>query len=39
MNFGMKGFDFPFPDPQLLGQHRECCALRGKPGWGEGMRR
>lgn len=24
----------PFlPRPQLLGQHRECCALRGK-GWG-----
>ena len=21
------------PDRQLLGQHRECCALRGK-GWG-----
>lgn len=21
------------PGPQLLGQHRECCALRGK-GWG-----
>jgi uncharacterized protein (TIGR02328 family) len=21
------------PDSQLLGQHRECCALRGK-GWG-----
>ena len=21
------------PTPQLLGQHRECCALRGK-GWG-----
>lgn len=21
------------PDKQLLGQHRECCALRGK-GWG-----
>lgn len=25
----------PFlPDPQLLGQHRECCALRGN-GWGK----
>ncbi|KAA0967219.1 hypothetical protein FXF62_00645 [Streptococcus cristatus] len=22
------------PRPQLLGQHRECCALRGK-GWGK----
>lgn len=21
------------PGPQLMGQHRECCALRGK-GWG-----
>ena len=21
------------PRPQLLGQHRECCALRGN-GWG-----
>ena len=22
------------PRPQLLGQHRECCALRGN-GWGK----
>ena len=22
------------PDKQLLGQHRECCALRGN-GWGK----
>ena len=26
------------PRPQLLGQHRECCALRGN-GWAESMRR
>ena len=24
---------FQLPRPQLLGQHRECCALRGN-GWG-----
>ena len=27
------GFDFTTSRPQLLGQHRECCALRGN-GWG-----
>ena len=26
------------PRQQLLGQHRECCALRGK-GWQRNMRR
>ena len=34
MRLGMRTLIGHLPRPQLLGQHRECCALRGN-GWGK----